>query len=74
MIPEIGIIVGVYAFIRLCEILTSAESRWQSKSSMNLTKVLAFCALLAVGFLTADLALGSHPIEAPQTYLPRPGR
>jgi hypothetical protein len=74
VIPDIGIIVGIYAFVRLCEIATSADTRWTSKSAMALTKALAVCALFAVAFLTVDVAMNGNSalqqLGSPQIFNP----
>jgi hypothetical protein len=54
MVPAIGIIVGIYAFIRLRETLTGAENLWFSRGAMGLAEALPFCAMLVVAFLAVD--------------------
>lgn len=74
MIPEIGIIIGVYAIVRFVEILSSAESRFASKAGQGLTKALAGCCLLVVAFLTLDLIMagvsGRSPVAPGQVEMP----
>lgn len=74
MIPEIGIIVGVYAIARLVEILSASEGRFTSNTARGVTKALAACSILLIGFLTVDLVIGGlagrSPVGTPQIDMP----
>jgi hypothetical protein len=78
MIGDIGIIIGLYALVRLCEILMSAENRYNSKSAMVAAKVAATLGLVAILFLTGDVIMnavsGQSPfntqIQGPEIFKP----
>jgi hypothetical protein len=74
-------IVGIYAIVRLLEILTSAENRHASASAMWTAKTAAALAIAVVAFLTIDIvmagAAGQSPfatpqVEGPQIFHPPP--
>ena len=74
MIGDIGIIIGLYAVIRLIEIFMSAESRFNSKNAALAAKCAAGLGAIVIGLLTVDIVMsavnGQSPFNAPQIQGP----
>jgi hypothetical protein len=60
VIPDIGVIIGAYATVRLIEILCSAESRFASKSGLIATKAFAACGMVVIAIAILDLLMASQ--------------
>ncbi len=58
MIPDIGVIIGVYTFIRLYELLVPAAGTDPVTSGQRkLLHVLVVVGMLVIAFLTADVVM-----------------
>jgi cytochrome b561 len=65
MIPDIGIIVGLYAVVRLCDILMSAETRYASNTAMWITKTAATLGIVVIAYLTVDVLMTASTGQSP---------
>lgn len=67
MLPDIGMMIGVYILLRCCELICSSESRYSSKFALVVVRILAVVCFLVTLFFIADLALsGSQQPSLPK--------
>ncbi len=62
MLPDIGIMIGVYIVFRCCEVFARSESQFASRGAQVAVRLLAVLSIVITLFFVVDLFLsGSHP-------------